>query len=480
VHRLRLSLVVAVVVASALGVVAAGAHATPEPALALTATIAPPPEHRADARLQTHVVRLGPFVVDGYGAIKRSDRGRPPPVAGSIVAMDARVVDARGRPIPQHVVMLHHFLMTNAGADGRRHDATCPHRPVNERFYGTSEELRAMTFPRGYGYPSTPLDRWRTIWMVMNHRPGPREIYLEYRVTVDPRPLTPVQPYWLSVLPCGPVSQYTVPGASTAVQRRQQRYVLPAGGRIVAVGGHLHGGALGLRIGQPRCGDRELVTSRPTYAPPKDPVYAVTPLLHEPDPESMSWWQSATGWPVVGGEQLKVTAAYEGRNPHMRVMGIAHVYVAVDPAASTGCAAPPADAQVLGAGLPGGRASPPAVRLTLAHRGGDGLAREISRPPGRIDVAARAATVVVRRFAFSPANLSIAAGGVVRWKFLDPGQHDVTVVTGPRGFAAEYSDRGSRFAQRLAIPGEYRLYCSLHPTVMSQYIRVRPARRSRR
>ena len=73
---------------------------------------------------------------------------------------------------------------------------------------------------------------------------------------------------------------------------------MPEAGRIVAVGGHLHGGALSLDLSQPGCGDRTLVRSKPSYAPKDDPLYAVTPLLHEPDPKVISWWQSATGWPI--------------------------------------------------------------------------------------------------------------------------------------------------------------------------------------
>lgn len=58
------------------------------------------------------------------------------------------------RVVPQHIAMLHHVLMTNGGQDARRHDGSCSRRPVKERFYGTSEELRAMTVPRGYGHPT--------------------------------------------------------------------------------------------------------------------------------------------------------------------------------------------------------------------------------------------------------------------------------------------------------------------------------------
>ena len=113
---------------------------------------------------------------------------------------------------------------------------------------------------------------------------------------------------------------------------------MPEAGRIVAAGGHLHGGAQSIAVSQPRCKDRTLVRNLPAYAPADDPLYRVRPLLHEPDPKNISWWQSATGWPIDKGERLKVTAAYDGTRPHTRVMGIEHIYVA--PPAPAG--APPA------------------------------------------------------------------------------------------------------------------------------------------
>lgn len=284
-------------------------------------------------------------------------------------------------------------------------------------------------------------------------------------------------PYWLSVVPCVSDQQYTVPGSGEPVQARTTQLTLPAGGRIVAIGGHMHGVAIGLKLSQPRCGDRELTTSWPMYASEGDPLYAVKPLLHEPDPKSISWWQSERGWPVIAGERMNLSALYDDTRPHMRVMGIAHVYVATDPAAPTSCAPPPADAEVLGASFAGGRPLPPVGGLTLARRGSDGKAHEVSRPPGKTRVAGSRARVSVRRFAFSPANLSIAAGGVVRWSFEDKAQHDVTTVTAPFGFAAPYSRRGASYRERFDVPGEYRLYCSLHPTVMSQVVRVRPRSR---
>ena len=103
---------------------------------------------------------------------------------------------------------------------------------------------------------------------------------------------------------------------------------MPEAGRIVAVGGHLHGGANELILSQPQCGHRTLVSSKPAYAPAGDKLYAVRPLLHEPDPKSISWWQSATGIAIPQDGVLKVTAAYDNTRPHTRVMGIDHVYLA--------------------------------------------------------------------------------------------------------------------------------------------------------
>ena len=136
--------------------------------------------------------------------------------------------------------MLHHNVFTNGGLDNLRPDPACPHRAVRERFYGTSEELRLPTLPRGYGYPTAPEDRWKMIWMVMNHRHEPRLAYLEYRVTVDPSPaIIPVKPYWLSVVPCVSDPQYTVPGGRPPGSSTGSRtFTLPESGRIVAVGGH--------------------------------------------------------------------------------------------------------------------------------------------------------------------------------------------------------------------------------------------------
>ena len=419
--------------------------------------------------------RVGPFSIGGYQTFRHKDVVKPPPVAGSIVGMDVRVVDPNGAEIPQSQLMLHHSVFTNGGPDNTRKDGACPNNRVKERFYGSSEELRPLTLPRGYGYPTSPQDQWKMIWMVMNHRDQRREAYVEYRVTVDPdQDLKPVTPYWLSVVPCISDPMYTVPGGGRpgSVAKRAMTFTMPKAGRIVAVGGHLHGGSYGLRLTQPACGNRTIALSDPTYAPAGDPIYRVHPLLHEPDPKSIDWHQWSDGWSIGRGDRLRVTAAYDASRPHMRVMGISHVYLAADSSVQKGCAPAPAHERVLGPNFENGRAGPPAVKLTLAQWGGIGTARVIDRPTGAFTRLDGDASVLVDNFAFKPALLSIPRGSSLTWRFRDSYSHDATVVRGPQGFATKtVLNKNQRF--RFTVPGEYKLYCSIHPVLMAQVVKVR-------
>jgi plastocyanin len=80
--------------------------------------------------------------------------------------------------------------------------------------------------------------------------------------------------------------------------------------------------------------------------------------------------------------------------------------------------------------------------------------------------------VVVDKFSFMPGLVSIPRGAALEWDFRDDYIHDATVVRGPRGFAtATVRDRKQR--HRFTVPGEYRIYCSIHPVLMSQVVKVR-------
>ncbi len=448
---------------------------------ASTPVTPPPPEHRADPSLTTFVQRSGPFKLGPYATLRDSAKVQPPEVPGAIVGMDARLVDKDGKVIPQHIAMLHHLVFTNGGPDDRTNDPICPSKTTRERFFGTSEELRPLTLPPGYGYPTNPADKWHAPLMVMHHRSGTQEFFLEYRVTIDPRPVIPVKPYWLSVIPCSPDPQWSVPGRGSKEHRRARAYTMPEAGRIVAVGGHLHGGANELILNQPACKHRTLVSNKPFYAPADDKLYAVRPLLHEPDPKAISWWQSPTGYAFRKGEVLKVTAAYDNTRPHTRVMGISHVYVAPPRpnAPDVRCSPAPPDAQELGAEFDRPRAAPPKVSLTLSRVGKDGRARPTTRAEGRArTVSGMEARVTVSDFSFSSTNLVVGLGAKVRWRFPDDEEHDVTLADGPEGFGSPWLNDGNRYGKRFTEPGRYLLMCSLHSAFMSQVVTVRktPAR----
>ena len=441
---------------------------------------APAGSAQAPSTLETLTFRQGPIRVAPYQVARQSDYRRPkrvpaPPGDGFIVGMHARVVDAEGRRIPVRRLMLHHVLFSKVvgepGVPGRHRQA----------FYGTGEEDQALRLPAGYGYPISNGDRWLMGWMLMNHRSRTDSGYIEYEVTIDRSPgLKAVTPYWLSVAAYQPQPIFDVPGGGPpgATHTMSSNWTLPEGGLLVAAGGHAHGGAKDLEITQPSCGNRVLMTSSPLYGLPDNPVYKVRPVLHEPGPADMSWTQTAAGIPVGKGETLQVTAHYDAERLHTSAMGIMHAYVHHDPSVSSSCAPPPGDLVTERKPLPG-RAAPPPVSVPLTALDWRGRAHTIPQPPGPRRRYQGEATVAVRELAFTPRNLSVPRGALVRWRFAGGSPaHAVTVANGPVGFSSQPLRGGGSFEHRLERAGTYRILCSLHPVDMTQSIVVRPARRA--
>lgn len=180
----------------------------------------------------------------------------------------------------------------------------------------------------------------------MNHRSAYDEAYIQYKVTVDTDPsLTPVEPYWLDVRNCSADPIYNVPGTKGrgSTQVRSWDYRVPEAGRVVAGGGHVHGGARRLTLTEPDCEDREIARSVPTWGLPDHPFYNVRPVLHEPGPINMSGFGTPTGIPVAEGERLRLSSLYEDSQPHVRVMGIMVIFVASDPEVTERCGPLPDD-----------------------------------------------------------------------------------------------------------------------------------------
>jgi plastocyanin len=298
--------------------------------------------------------------------------------------------------------------------------------------------------------------------------------YIQYTVTTDDSPvLQAVDPYWLDVRDCraDPVYDVAGGGARGATDVQAVAWTPSVGGRIVAGGGHLHGGGRELRLSQPSCGDRTLAVSRPTWGLASHPFYNVRPVLHEPGPIAMSRYTTRQGFPVAAGEPVRLSSVYDAQVPHTRVMGIALVYFAPDPTVAAACGPLPTDVQTIGTRARG-RTTAPKVTVPLTGLDRRGRAVTIARPPGALRRMGTRVTVGVRDLSFSARNLSVRRGATIRWRFAGPSLHDVTLASGPRGFSSPHLDRGS-FTRALDTPGTYRLFCSLHPVAMTQRIVVR-------
>jgi plastocyanin len=429
----------------------------------------------AGAASRTLTFRIGPIALRGYSSKVATKPIRAPGITGSISYMHARVVDAQGRLVPQQTVMLHHIAFVNDGRfKGDRRQHYC-HDNAQERFYGTGEEDESMVLPPGYGYHVRANDRWHASWMLMNHRFADRTVYIEYTLTIAPGwHDTPVTPYWLGVAPCPADPIFEVPGggAPGSDYVRTISWTPPADGRIVAIGTHLHGGAKGMRITEPRCGDRTIAQTDAEYGEPDDPIYHVIPQIHEPGPRAVSYPLSPAGIPIRGGETYRVQGVYDDQLPHARVMAIMHAYVAPATAPVATCAPLPGDVQAVTWDQPF-RTTPPQVLVPLTVRGADGRAKAVSDLPGSFFRPARSARVLVEGFDFSRHKIEIRRGASVVWKFADGYMHDVTTANGPRAFGSQYLKNGQTFQRAFNVPGTYRVYCTLHPVDMHQIIKVR-------
>jgi plastocyanin len=436
--------------------------------LGLVAALALPAAASGETRTITK--RFGPIDLAGYETGTGVDRTPAPRLNGSITSMYAHLVDRAGNPIPQQRVMLHHVLFTNRSRGGI---GDC-RKARTEAFYGTGEEDQRIEMPPGYGYKVKRKDRWNVGWMFMNHRHTNDRVYLKYTVTISDEPLTPVRPYWISVS-CAQGKIYSVPGggAPGSTHERSRTWTVPRSGRIVAAAAHAHGGAIRISAAS-RCG--ELMASSGRYGMVDDPIYNLSPVLHEPAPRSMSVITSQQGWPVTKGDRLRITSTYGNSHGHSAVMGIMHLYIAPGKGRTTRCPAAPTDIQqhrLPFVGFPG-RERPPDVSPQLSELDDDGVAQPITGPlSGPLQRTDGDANVLIRSVAFAPRRLSVPRGATVRWRFKDPIQHDVTLASGPRAFASAYYKGPARYRKKLTTPGEYRIFCSLHPVTMAQTIEVR-------
>lgn len=439
---------------------------------------------------QTYDCRYGPITVAPFQVLsKEIQLGMPKPdVDGFVTNMETDVIDASGAQIPISRLMLHHIVFANVGASfGSMQDRTCSSFTswdsmtelpgLAERFYGAGEERAKLALPEGYGYPIKKQDGWLVTYMFMNHRARTDSAYIGYRVTVDTRPdLTPVEPYWLDVENCKVDPVYDVAGGKRRGSRNTQRMVwnVPKAGRLIAGGGHVHGGGQQLVLRRPDCQDGAVYTSRPVWGSARHPFYKVRPVLHEPGPIHMTGFVSQKGVPLAAGEKVVLESRYDASLPHTRVMGISVVFLAPDPSVTAACGTPPNDFAALPA--PAGRKSPPPFRVPIVGRRGN-RAVNIKAPPGKRVRLGRRGTIGVGDLYFRRPNVTLPAGGTLTWRFNGDTLHNVTLANGPRGFSSPNLSKGRTYRKKLTVPGTYQLFCGLHPVDMTATVKVVPKRR---
>ena len=381
--------------------------------------------------------------VEGYGVAQQPMFAQSPSIDGYVVGMEAEVVDAAGRVQGRDRVMLHHIVFAKIGVP----DYTCG--GFTERFFAEGEERLALSLPRGYGYANKATDRWGLLYMLMNHKPQRLNGFIRYTVRyVAGEALTPVKPIWLDVRNCsGADPVFDVPGGGKRFSTftKTTDFTMPESGRLVSGGGHLHGGGVGLQLRNATCGTVPF-ESRPTWGGPKP-----KPLLHEPGPTKMSAFRSTEGIPVAKGQQLRLAAVYDNQAPHTRAMGIMLLWLA--PGAVEGCGAtPPLEIDL------GNPSAPPPFSMPLPRA-----------PTGKVSSAT---STFVGDFRYGAERILLQRGQTFTWRFRGQFQHDVTVVGGPVGFSAPWTQTGV-FKHRFTKAGTYRLFCSLHPAKMVQQITVR-------
>ena len=90
-----------------------------------------------------------------------------------------------------------------------------------------------------------------------------------------------------------------------------------------------------------------------------------------------------------------------------------------------------------------------------------------------VDAAAKATTINIDNFTFTPPDLTVAAGTTVTWKNNDGEVH--RVQDDHKGFSSAALDTDDSFSHTFATPGIYHYFCTIHPYMVGKIV-VKPAR----
>jgi hypothetical protein len=138
------------------------------------------------------------------------------------------------------------------------------------------------------------------------------DVYLKLNVGFVPDSeapsLTNIRPVWFDVDNCDDSEFNVSRDTSKGNNLRSWSFVMPEGGKFVALAGHLHDGGIRLRLVNETSGER-VFTSRAVYQ-------------YHWDLLAMTTYSEAAGKPVNPGDELRLTAVYDDDHAWRGVMGI--------------------------------------------------------------------------------------------------------------------------------------------------------------
>ncbi|RHW27916.1 hypothetical protein D0Z08_06390 [Nocardioides immobilis] len=262
-------------------------------------------------------MRVGPFLLPPSRMGGEAHLNRPGIIPSQpcrncyITGIEPRLVYGDGSPADLgNGAMLHHTVLMDTG----RNDPTCERFNgvglLGRRIFAAGNERTPISLPRGYGFQTSgaPL---AYIAEIMNHSNRFKTVYLEadiYHVPASRPGMKPVVPIWLDVANCG-LSEYDVPsGRSTETWGWPSKFT----GRVVAAGGHVHAGGVGIVLRNAATG-RRMCTSEAAYGTSGAFEGQVTDM-------STCSWDSLGA--VRRGQQLEISSIYDTSQPLQRIMGI--------------------------------------------------------------------------------------------------------------------------------------------------------------
>ncbi|UUY03338.1 cupredoxin domain-containing protein [Svornostia abyssi] len=118
------------------------------------------------------------------------------------------------------------------------------------------------------------------------------------------------------------------------------------------------------------------------------------------------------------------------------------------------------------------------TRLTIVLVAGLTLATAAAVPAAAGGGKPQKKTVKIADNYYSPTKLAVNKGSTITWKWPDTtgDTHDVLLDKGPKGvkkFQSESAGSFYSYKQKLKVPGEYKIICTLHEQEMKMTIRVR-------